>query len=83
MEYVAGKLGDVDVWNLSTSVSESFGTEYSQSESKSLSQQRRRLLGAQTFRSLAPQQAVALLSVAGSSYDDVLLVPQITSDDLA
>ncbi len=83
MEYVAGKLGDVDVWNLSTSVSESFGVEYSQSESKSLSQQRRRLLGAQTFRSLAPEQAVALLSVAGSSYDDVLLVPQITSDDLA
>lgn len=42
----------------------------------------RRLLTAQTFRALAPDQAVALLTVDGTAFDDVLSVPQLTDDDL-
>jgi len=52
------------------------------SEGHSASQQRQRLLTAQTFRALAPDQAVALLTVDGSAFDDVLSVPQLTDDDL-
>lgn len=80
MEYISGKLGDVDVWKLSNSTSDSIE---SHSDSRSVTEQRQRLLGAQTFRSLPPDHAVALLSVDGSPYDDILRVPQITSDDLA
>ena len=85
MEYVAGKLGEVDVWKQSYSVgktSAGFLGDVSQNEGRSASEQRQRLLGPQTFRALTPDQAVALLSVDGSAFDDVLLVPQITSDDL-
>jgi len=86
MDYVAGKLGEVDVWKQSYSAgktSAGFLSEVSKNEGRSAAEQRQRLLSAQTFRSLTPDQAVALLSVYGTSYDDVLRVPQITSDDLA
>jgi hypothetical protein len=43
--------------------------------------QRQRLLNAQTFRALGPDQAVALLTVDGTANDDVS-VPQLTEHDL-
>jgi len=87
MEYVAGKLGEVDVWKESYNTGRSDHTIFfpkaaSVSQGHSASQQRQRLLTAQTFRALAPDQAVALLTVDGAAFDDVLSVPQLTEDDL-
>jgi hypothetical protein len=85
MAYVAGKLGDVDIWKQSYNAGQTsagFFGQVTQSDGRSTSEQRQRLLGAQTFRALTPDQAVALLSVDGTSFDDVLRVPQITGDDL-
>ena len=88
MNYVAGKLGDVDVWKQSYNTGRSdqptlfFPKTASVSEGHSASMQRERLLTAQTFRALAPDQAVALLTVDGVAFDDVLWVLQLTSDDL-
>jgi len=39
-------------------------------------------LDAQLLRSLSPEHAIALLTVNGSAFDDVIRVPQITTDDL-
>jgi len=52
------------------------------SEGHSASTQRQRLLTAQTFRALGADQAVALLTVDGAAFDDVLSGPQLTDDDL-
>jgi len=52
------------------------------SEGHTASMQRERLLTAQTFRALAPDHAVALLTVGGTAFDDVVWVPQFTTDDL-
>jgi len=88
MDYVAGKLGEVDVWKESYDTGRSdqptifFPKAASVSKGHSASQQRQRLLTAQTFRALAPDQAVALLTVDGAAFDDVLSVPQLTDDDL-
>jgi len=88
IEYVAGKLGDVDVWKETYNTGRSdqrtifFPKAASVSEGHSASMQRQRLLTAQTFRALAPDQAVALLTVDGTAFDDVLSVPQLTDDDL-
>ena len=83
MNYVAAKLGDVDVWKESYSVGQSrSGFNMTTNESRSVSEHRHRLLNAQTFRSMAPEQAVALLSVNGAAFDDILTVPQITTSDL-
>jgi len=88
MEYVAGKLGDVDVWKETYNTGRSdqptifFPKAASVSQRHSASQQRQRLLTAQTFRALAPDQAVALLTVDGAAFDDVFSVAQLTDDDL-
>ncbi len=88
MNYVAGKLGDVDVWKETYNTGRSdrptifFPETASVSEGHSASTQRQRLLTAQTFRALKPDQAVALLTVDGAAFDDVLYVPQLTDDDL-
>jgi len=88
MDYVAGKLGEVDVWKETYNTGRSdqptifFPKAASVSKGHSASSQRQRLLTAQTFRALAPDQAVALLTVDGTAFDDVLLVPQLTVDDL-
>ena len=88
MDYVAGKLGDVDVWKETYNTGRSdqptilFPKAASVSAGHSASMQRQRLLTAQTFRALAPDQAVALLTVDGAAFDDVLSVPQLTDDDL-
>ncbi len=88
MNYVAGKLGEVDVWKETYNTGRSdhptifFPRVASVSKGHSASQQRQRLLSAQTFRALAPDQAVALLTVDGTAFDDVLSVPQLTDDDL-
>jgi hypothetical protein len=49
---------------------------------RSLAEERRKLLGPQLFRTLAPDHAVALLSVGGVAFDDVIRVPQLTGGDL-
>jgi len=88
MEYVAGKLGDVDVWKETYNSGRSdqrtifFPKAASVSQGHSASMQRQRLLSAQTFRALAPNQAVVLLTVDGTAFDDVLSVPQLTADNL-
>jgi len=88
MNYVAGKLGEVDVWKETYNTGRSekptifFPKTASISEGHSTSTQRQRLLTAQTFRALAPDQAIALLTVDGSAFDDVLSVPQLTDDDM-
>ena len=88
MNYVAGKLGEVDVWKETYNTGRSdqptmfFPKTASVSEGHSASTQRQRLLTAQTFRALASDQAVALLTVDGVAFDDVLSVPQLTDDDL-
>ncbi len=88
MNYVAGKLGEVDVWKETYNTGRSdrptilFPETASVSEGHSASTQRQRLLTAQTFRALKPDQAVALLTVNGSSFDDIVWVPQLTDDDL-
>ena len=88
MEYVAGKFGEVDVWKESYNTGRSdqpsifFPKAASVSQGHSASNQRQRLLTAQTFRALAPDQAIALLTVDGTAFDDVLSVPQLTDDDL-
>jgi len=88
MNYVAGKLGEVDVWKETYNTGRSekptilFPETASVSEGHSASTQRQRLLTAQTFRALAPDQAIALLTVDGSAFDDVLFVPQLTDDNL-
>ncbi len=88
MNYVAGKLGEVDVWKETFNTGRSdkptifFPHAASVSEGHSASTQRQRLLTAQTFRGLGPDQAVALLTVDGTAFDDVLSVPQLTDDDL-
>jgi len=72
MEYVAGKLGEVDVWKESYNTGRSdqptifFSKTASVPEGHSASMQRQRLLTAQTFRALAPDQAKALLTIASS-----------------
>ncbi len=73
MNYVAGKLGDVEIWK------ENYNPTQTVS---SFSRQRQRLLNPQIFRALPPDHAVALLSVGGHAFDDIIRVPQITSDDL-
>jgi len=89
MDYIAGKIGDVEVWKETYNTGRSakptllFPEIASVSEGHSASRQRERLLTAQTFRALAPDHAVALLTVDGVAFDDVLWVPQITTDDLA
>jgi len=88
MNYVAGKLGEVDVWKETYNTGRSdkptilFPRAASVSEGHSASTQRQRLLTAQTFRALGPNQAVALLTVDGTAFDDVLSVPQLIDDDL-
>jgi len=88
MNYVAGKLGEVDVWKETYNTGRSekptilFPKAASVSEGHSASTQRQRLLTAQTFRALASDQAIALLTVDGTAFDDVLSVPQLTEDDL-
>jgi len=88
MNYVAGKLGEVDVWKETYNTGRSdkptllFPQKASVSEGHSAAMQRQRLLTAQTFRALAPDQAVALLTVDGAAFDDVLRVPQLTEDHL-
>jgi hypothetical protein len=88
MNYVAGKLGDVDVWEETYNTGRSekptifFPKAASVSQGHSASMQRQRLLTAQSFRALAPDQTVALPTVDGSAFDDVLSVPQLTDDDL-
>jgi len=88
MNYVAGKLGEVDVWKETYNTGRSdrptilFPETASVSEGHSASTQRQRLLTAQTFRALKPDQAVALLTVNGTSFDDIVWVPQLTDDDL-
>jgi len=88
MEYVAGKLGEVDVWKETYNSGRSdqptifFPKAASVSQGHSASMQRQRLLTSQSFRALAPDQAVALLTVDGTAFDDVLSVPQLTDDDL-
>jgi len=89
MDYIAGKIGDVEVWKETYNTGRSakptllFPEIASVSEGHSASRQRERLLTAQTFRALAPDYAIALLTVDGVAFDDVLWVPQITTDDLA
>ena len=88
MDYVAGKLGDVDVWKETYNTGRSdqptifFPKAASVSQGHSASQQRQRLLTAQTFRALASDQAVALITVDGVAFDDVLSIPQLTHVDL-
>jgi len=88
MKCVAGKLGEVDVWKETYNTGRSdkptifFPHAASVSQGHSTSTQRQRLLTAQTFRALGPDQAVALLTVDGTAFDDVLSVPQLTDDDL-
>ena len=88
MDYVAGKLGEVDVWKETYNTGRSnqptifFPRTVSVSEGHSASTQRQRLLTAQTFRALSADQAIALLTVDGAAFDDVLSVPQLTNDDL-
>lgn len=88
MNYLAGKLGEVDVWKQSFNTGKSdqptllFPKPASVSEGHTASMQRERLLTAQTFRALAPDHAVALLTVGGHAFDDVVWVPQLTTDDL-
>jgi len=84
MNYLAGKLGDVDVWKQSSSAGKTRAGifDVTKNEGRSLSEERRRLLGPQLFRALRPDHAVALLTVDGAAFDDVIRVPQITSDDL-
>lgn len=88
MEYVAGKLREIDVWKETYSTGSSdkptlfFPVAASASEGHSASMQRQRLLPAQTFRALAPNQVVALLTVNGVAFDNVLSVPQLTDNDL-
>lgn len=85
MNYLAGKLGEVDVWKQSWSAGQTdlgFFKGVTTNEGRSLAEERRKLLGPQLFRTLAPDHAVALLSVAGVAFDDVIRVPQLTNDDL-
>jgi len=86
MNYLAGKLGEVEVWRRSVSAGQTraglFGN-LTTNDGRSLAEERRRLLDPQIFRVLRPDHAVALLTVDGAAFDDVVRVPQITSDDLA
>jgi len=84
MNYLAGKLGDVDVWKQSASSGQTSAGLFNvtNNEGRSLSEERRRLLDPQIFRALRPDHAVALLTVDGAAFDDLIRVPQITSDDL-
>ena len=87
MDYVAGKLGEVDVWKETYNTGRSkqptifFPRAASVSEGHSAATQRQRLLTTQTFRALSADQAVALLTVDGIAFDDVLFVPQLTDDN--
>ena len=56
--------------------SRNYGTSYD-SHSESVSTVERPILDAQLFRSLYPEQAVALLSVGGHSMDDVINVKSV------
>jgi hypothetical protein len=85
MNFVAGKLGDVDVWKQSWSAGKTdlgLFKGVTTNQGRSLAEERRKLLGPQLFRTLAPDHAVALLSVGGVAFDDVIRVPQLTTDDL-
>jgi type IV secretory pathway TraG/TraD family ATPase VirD4 len=79
MQYLSDKLGQVEVWKVSHGGSLSNGEP---GESLSTSQQRQQLLDPQLFRSLDPEFAVAMLTVGGMAFDDVVKVPQVTGDDL-
>lgn len=85
MEYLADKIGMIDIWKVSHSAGKSaesghFGANLS--EGRSTSTERQRLLDPQLFRALNSDHAVAMLAVNGSAFDDIIRVPQITSDDL-
>jgi len=88
MNYLAGKLGEVDVWKQSFNTGKSdqptllFPKAASVSEGHTASMKRERLVTAQIFRALAPDHAVAMLTVGGHAFDDVVWVPQLTTDDL-
>lgn len=85
MRYVAGKLGEVEVWRESYNAGKTdlgwFNATTNQGRSAAL--QRQTLLDPQIFRMLGPDKAVALLTVRGAAFDDVVMVPQVTGDDLA
>ncbi len=52
------------------------------SEGQSVSRERQKLLNPQLFRVLAPDKAIALITVNGIAFDDVIAVPQLNNDDL-
>ena len=84
MRYVAGKLGEVEVWREGYNAGKTDVGWFSATtnEGRSAALQRQTLLDPQIFRMLPPDRAVALLTVRGTAFDDVVIVPQITGDDL-
>jgi type IV secretory pathway TraG/TraD family ATPase VirD4 len=84
MRYVAGKLGEVEVWREGYNAGKTDVGWFSATtnEGRSAALQRQTLLDPQLFRMLPPDRAVALLTVRGTAFDDVVMVPQITGDDL-
>jgi type IV secretory pathway TraG/TraD family ATPase VirD4 len=66
-------LGQVQVAHVSSSHSESVGPKHTtQSHSTSLSWSRQHVITPQLFRELGPDHVLALLSIGGRAYDDVL-----------
>jgi hypothetical protein len=90
MNYVGGLCGEVDFWKLSENAGLNthptwFGLSSStngKSVGRSLSEEQRSLITANLFRSLPPEQFVAVLSIGGFAMDDVLSAPLFTYEAL-
>jgi type IV secretory pathway TraG/TraD family ATPase VirD4 len=70
-------LGQVEVARVSSTRGKSSGRDTTTTHSTSLSWSRQHVITPQLFRELGPDQALALLSIGGRAYDDVLTLDPV------
>ena len=74
ISYCNRLLGQVETQKIVHSTTTSYGTNGSNSSTQSINYQQKEVINGQLFRTMEPNQALALLSLKGGASDDVLTV---------